>query len=82
MGVLTITGLDPATEERLRARAAARGVSVEDEARQILSASVLPYEESGQSLLDEIRELFAPCGNLDDLVIPPRKSGWQPPTFG
>ena len=81
MGILTITDLDPATEERLRARAAAHGVSVEDEARKILSASLLPYEESGASLYDDIRALFEPFGNLDDIVFPPRERTRPLPTF-
>ena len=56
MGSLSIRRLDRTTIERLRVRAAQHGVSMEEEARQILRRTVSAPEQLGELAL----ELFGP----------------------
>ena len=67
---------------RLRLRAAQRGHSMEEEARNILSTALSqPDPPMATNLADRIRQRFAPVGGVD-LKIPRR--GWmrKPIDFG
>lgn len=79
---LLIRGIEPALKARLRQRAAQRGRSMEQEAREILRAAVAesPKPQTGRSLAEEIRELFAPLGGVE-LEPYPRKTIRDPPKF-
>jgi antitoxin FitA len=82
MASITISGLDEAVEEKLRVRAARRGRSVEDEAREILEIEVASNEQPG-NLGDSIRALFEPLGGFELPEYPGRKAPPQePPSFG
>ena len=84
MAALTIRKLNEGVKSQLRLRAAAHGHSMEEEARQILSAavSVKPVKpvNQGQQIVEAFRKAFGPLGGVD-LELPSRKSGWAPPTF-
>jgi len=78
MADLFIPNLDPTTDSRLRARAASRGRTIEEEARSILQAAVT--DQPRESLVDLARELFGPeHGAVIDL--PPRPHAGEPPHF-
>lgn len=68
MANLSIRRLDDDTYERLRDRANRKGVSMEEEARQILKRAVSPPERLGDLFL----KVFGPLGGAD-LEIPPRE---------
>ncbi len=76
---LIIPDLDPATDSGLRARAAARGRSMEEEARSILQAAVT--DQPRESLIDLARTLFGPENGIC-LTLPPRPIAGDPPKFG
>lgn len=80
---LTIRNLSPAVKERLRLRAAQHARSMEAEARAILESGVFAPEETGLDLAERIRARFAKLGGLglEDLEIPPRELGGEPPRF-
>ena len=58
MGTLTIRDLDDALKQKLRERAAARGISMEREARQLLARAVAQPRRT-KSILDDLRRLGA-----------------------
>lgn len=68
MANLSIRRLDDETYDRLRDRATRKGVSMEEEARQILKRAVSPPERLGDLFL----KVFGPLGGAD-LEIPPRE---------
>ncbi|HEY2295225.1 MAG TPA: hypothetical protein VGM86_31365 [Thermoanaerobaculia bacterium] len=68
MASLSIRRLDDETYDRLRDRANRKGVSMEEEARQILKRAVSPPERLGDLFL----KVFGPLGGAD-LEIPPRE---------
>ena len=68
MASLSIRRLDEETYDRLRDRATRKGVSMEEEARQILKRAVSPPERLGDLFL----KVFGPLGGAD-LEIPPRE---------
>lgn len=81
---ITIRNLDPALKERLRARAAQHGRSMESEARSILQGALVddltqPLPPSG-NLYERIRARFEPLGGVD-LELPPREPARDPPSF-
>ncbi len=77
---ITIRNLDPAIKERLRIRAAEHGHSMEAEVRRILQNTLKsPARAPAPNLYERIRARFAPLGGADDLVIPPREPGRDPP---
>jgi plasmid stability protein len=81
MSSITIRNLDPAIKERLRARAAQHGHSMEAEARRILQAALsLPAKKQARALYDRIHDRFAAIGGVD-LELPPREPGREPPRF-
>ena len=68
MASLSIRKLDDETYNRLRDRAIRRGVSMEEEARQILRRAVSPPERLG----DLFVKVFGPERGAD-LELPPRE---------
>ena len=80
MSSLTIRNLDPVLKERLRDLAAQHGHSMEAEARHILQATL--QRPPARSLYERIRARFEPLGGADDLALPPRLPGRDPPRLG
>lgn len=76
---LIIPDLDPATDSGLRTRAAARGRSMEEEARSILQAVVT--DQPREPLVDLARTVFGPEHGIC-LTLPPRPTAEDPPKFG
>lgn len=68
MASLSIRKLDDETYDRLRDRAVRRGVSMEEEVRQILKRAVSPPERLGDLFL----KIFGPDRGAD-LELPPRE---------
>lgn len=68
MASLSIRKLDDEIYDRLRGRAARHGVSMEEEARRILTRAVSPPERLG----DLFVKVFGPT-NGADLDLPPRE---------
>ena len=82
MSSITIRNLDPAVKERLRVRAAEHGHSMEAAARRILQTTLKgSVRPPALNLYERIRARFAPLGGADDLEIPPREPGRDPPRF-
>ncbi len=68
MANLSVRKLDDKTYERLRIRAAQHGVSMEEEARQILKRSTAAPEKMGNLFL----KYFGPANGVA-LELPPRE---------
>lgn len=80
MATLTIRQLDEKTKVKLRIRAAHHGCSMEEEAREILRASLNgPDTQPSENLVDSIRKRFAPGIELE---LPKREPMRDPPDFG
>lgn len=73
MTTMTIRNIDEPLKSKLRIRAAEHGRSMEEEARDILRAALNAEPETGQSMLDAIRQILGPEGGFD-LELPPRES--------
>ncbi len=71
MATLTIRDLDDSVKQRLRVRAAEKGVSMEAEVRSILQSAVADAPAQGDWYL-RLRERIAQTGFVDDVSIPPR----------
>jgi plasmid stability protein len=80
MASITIRRLDDAVKAKLRVRAASRGRSMEEEAREILKAGLAETRVSKLNLVDAIRRHIAPLGGVE-LTIPKREPMRKPPTF-
>jgi len=80
MGTLLIRRLDDKTKNKLRVRAAQRGHSMEQEAREILERALVLDNPEKVHLVDLIRRRIAPLGGIDLPVIP-RGPIPKPPTF-
>lgn len=80
MASITVRRLDEAVKARLRIRAARHGRSMEEEARQVLTAALNEEPKRSKNLVESIRELFGPLGGVE-LEIPPREMGREPPDF-
>jgi antitoxin FitA len=80
MASITIRRLDDAVKARLRVRAARNGRSMEEEARQVLSAALAAKPKRPLNLAESIRRLVAPLGGVE-LEIPPREPMREPPDF-
>ena len=78
MAILTVRGLDPVVQAKLRERAARHGRSMEAEARAVISAVVLQDEEP-TDLARAIRRHFAE--SPVDLALPPREDRQRPVEF-
>jgi len=86
MGTLTIRSLDDRTKQKLRERAASRGVSMEREIRAILSDTVAATsDDSGsrarESFMDSINRLKAKYGAFDIELAPRSTAVREPPAF-
>ncbi|ESY52645.1 MULTISPECIES: bifunctional phosphopantothenoylcysteine decarboxylase/phosphopantothenate--cysteine ligase CoaBC [unclassified Mesorhizobium] len=69
MGTITVRNLADDVKQKLRERAAARGVSMEEEARDALAKSVLSAEAGmpeSETLYATIRRLVEPHGGFDN----------------
>jgi plasmid stability protein len=79
---MTIRNLDDQLKKRLRIRAASRGRSMEEEAREILRAalSAEPHQ-SRSNLAQRIRSRMAKVGGAE-LDIPAREPIREPIDFG
>ena len=83
MTSITIRNLDDSLKTSLRLRAARHGLSMEQEVRNILQAT-LAAESSAASGLDfalRINQRFKGLG-ADDLPLPPRQPARPLPDFG
>lgn len=80
MASLTIRRLDDAVKEKLRVRAAEHGVSMEEEARELLKVGLAREDTSGLTFSQSIRQYFEPFGGID-LEIPEREAVRKPPDF-
>ena len=76
MPSLSVRRLDPVVYERLRDRARAHGISIEEEVRRVLAEAVLPPPNLGRLAL----ELFGEEHGVE-LELPPRKPS-DPPDLG
>jgi plasmid stability protein len=81
MASITIRRLEDSVKERLRARARRHGVSMEEEAREILKVGLARMEDTGANWVETIRRRFAAIGGVE-LPIPPREPMREPPDFG
>ena len=80
MASITIRRLDNAVKARLRVRAAQHGRSMEEEARQVLSAALSEEPKRPLNLAESIRRLVEPFGGVE-LELPPRVPVREPPDF-
>ncbi len=80
MASITIRNLDDSIKAKLRIQAAQHGLSMEQEAREILRNSLEKPANSAGTFLERIRSRFAGY-HLDDLPIPPRELPRDPPDF-
>ena len=82
MTSVTISNIDDTLAQRLAARAAAHGRSVEAEAKDILSNALggdMPERVPG-NLADAIRAIVEPIGGIE-LDLAPRQPVREPPKF-
>jgi plasmid stability protein len=77
MASITIRRLDEAVKAKLRVRAATHGRSMEEEAREILRASLKGKNAPRLNLAESIRRYVEPFGGVD-LVLPPREGIRRP----
>src|SRR5205809_5631193 len=77
MASITIRQLPETTKRKLRIRAAQHGRSMEQEAREILKATLNQTAELPKDLGKAIHEIFAPFGGVE-LKIPPREPMPEP----
>lgn len=78
MNSITIRNLAPEVKAKLRIRAARRGLSMEQEIRDILRKAVAEEAETPRNLAHAIRELFRPFGGVE-LELPQRDPMRRPP---
>ncbi len=81
MASITIRNLDEQTKARLRVRAAHRQRSMEDEARNILRATLAEEAATPRNLAEAIRRRFQPLGGVE-LRLPVRQPMREPPKPG
>jgi plasmid stability protein len=79
MASITIRNLDDEIKQRLRVRAAERGHSMEEEARDILRR-VTSEGSAPRNLAAAIRARVAPADRVD-LALPAREPMREPPQF-
>jgi plasmid stability protein len=65
VATLTIRRLDEAVKQRLRMRAAQNGRSMEEEARELLTAGLGQATGEQPNLFDAIRKVVAPLGGIE-----------------
>ncbi len=85
MASLTIRNIDEQVKSRLRVNAAIKGVSMEEEVRQVLTRAVLApaNDANARGLATLIRERINASGAAPgfDLEIAPREPAREPPSF-
>lgn len=81
MAVMTIRNIDDTIKNRLRVRAAMRGRSMEDEARDILRSALSTEVPRPRNLGHAIQERFGTLGGVD-LPDTPRDAIRPPVDFG
>ena len=85
MAILTVRNLDENVKSKLRVNAAIKGVSMEEEVRQVLTRAVLAPANDAvvRGLATLIRERINASGAAPgfDLEIAPREPMREPPTF-
>ncbi len=81
MAGITIRRIDDSIKAKLRVRAAARGRSMEHEAREILKAGLTSKGGPSLNLADAIRRHIEPLGGVD-LTISARQPVRGPVKFG
>ena len=77
---ITVNDLDESLERRLRTRAAEKGVSIEQEVRNILAAALREESPVAADLASSIRAKSAPFGGVE-LELPPRDPMRPTPRF-
>ena len=77
MASMTIRDIDEKLKMRLRVRAAQRGRSMEEEARDILRAALSRQPSRDRSLVSAIRARIEPLGGME-LEIAPREPMREP----
>ena len=85
MASLTIRNIDEQVKSRLRVNAAIKGVSMEEEVRQVLTRAVLTpaNDADAGNLFSRIRARMDANGFKGvDLELPVRQSMRDPPNFG
>jgi plasmid stability protein len=80
MASITIRRLDDTVKARLRIRAARHGRSMEEEARQVLSAALSDEPKRVLNLAESIRRRIQPLGGVD-FELPVREPIRDPPNF-
>ena len=80
MASITIRNLDDNIKAKLRIQAAQHGLSMEQEAREILKANLDNPDHSEGTFLERIRSRFAGY-HIDELQIPAREPARDPPDF-
>lgn len=65
MATLTIRRLDDSVKARLRVRAAQNGRSMEEEARELLTASLAQAPSAQPNLFEAIRKVVDPLGGIE-----------------
>ena len=80
MNSITINDVDDTLRRQLSVRAAERGHSIEEEAREILKTALEGNPPSEEGFGTVLHEMFKSVGGVD-LEIPGRDSMRQPPHF-
>ena len=85
MASLTIRNIDEQVKSKLRVNAAIKGISMEEEVRQVLTRAVLTpgNDANARGLATLIRERINASGAAPgyDLEIAPREPMREPPSF-
>ena len=80
MATITIRNLDDALKQKLRQRAAKHSRSMEEEAREILRASLTRRRTAPKNLATSICGRFSSVGGVE-LELPERDPPREPPGF-
>ena len=76
MATLTIRNVDEAVKQKIREKAAKKGISMEAHVRQLLHASVVEDEDQEENIMVLIRRKMAERGiegiDFEEIPIPPR----------
>jgi len=80
MATLLIRNLNDRTKARLRTRAAKKGHSMEQEARELLARELARAEPEEEHLVDRIRRSLKRSGG-GDIPYVPRELYREPPDF-
>jgi len=78
---ITIRRLDDSLKAKLRVRAASHGRSMEEEAREILKASLASKVTARLNLAEAMRRYVEPFGGVE-LALPPRQPVRRLPKLG